>query len=62
MNVQGLPLALKAPIISQGLTITHAQGIRDGVGEIHGMNSSSIGLMKVSVCSVDMRLLVCIYS
>lgn len=27
---------LKAQIISQGLTITHAQGIRDRVGEIYG--------------------------
>lgn len=32
----GLPLALKAPIISQGLTITHAQGISDRAGDIHG--------------------------
>ena len=31
----GLPLALKATIISQGLTITCAHRLRDKAGEIH---------------------------
>lgn len=31
----GLPLVLKATIISQGLTITHDQGLGERVGKIY---------------------------
>lgn len=43
---------LKATIISQGLTITHAEGLRDGAGEIHWDEFASwfMCVIKKSVC------------
>lgn len=47
----GLPLVLKATIISLGLTITHALGFGDRAEEIHGDEFVSPGLcMCRDVC------------
>lgn len=46
----GLPLVLKATIISLGLTITHALGFGDRAEEIHGDEFVSPGFMYVQRC------------